>query len=148
MEKMKTIKEEAILWKKDKQQYVKQSSLSAYSLILENHILPAFGEKQQFIEAEIQDFALRKLQAGLCQKTVKDMLIVLKVIQKFGVKMSDIPLTEWSVKYPTEQKKQELEVLSISHQRRIMQHIIKNFTFRNIGMSALVLECASERFVR
>ena len=94
MEKFKTIREMAILWKKDKQQYVKQSSLSAYSLILENHILPTFGEKKQFIEAEIQDFALRKLQEGLSQKTVKDILIVLKMIQKFSVKMSYIPLTE------------------------------------------------------
>lgn len=134
MEKMKTIKEVAILWKKDKQQYVKQSSFSAYSLILENHILPAFGEKQQLAESEIQDFALRKLQAGLCQKTVKDMFIVLKMIQKFGVKNSYMPFTEWCVKYPTEQKKQDLEVLSISHQRRIMQHVINNFTFRNLGI--------------
>lgn len=134
MEKFKTIKEVAILWKRDKQQYVKQSSLSAYSLILENHLLPAFGVKRQLTESEIQDFALQKLQNGLSQKTVKDMLIVLKMIQKFGVKMGYIPLTEWSVKYPTEQKKQELEVLSICHQRRIMQHVINNFTFRNLGI--------------
>lgn len=134
MEKFKTIREVAILWRKDKQQYVKQSSLSAYSLILENHILPTFGEKQRLTESEIQDFVLRKLQAGLSQKTVKDMLIVLKMIQKFGVKNGYMPFTEWSVKYPTEQKKQELEVLSISHQKRIMQHVINNFTFRNLGI--------------
>lgn len=134
METIKTIREVAVLWKKDKQQYVKQSSLSAYSLILENHILPALGEKQKLAEAEIQDFALRKLQGGLSQKTVKDMLIVLKMIQKFGVKNGYMPFTEWSVKYPTEQKKQELEVLSVNHQRRIMQYIIHNFTFRNLGI--------------
>lgn len=134
MENFKTIREVAILWRKDKQQYVKQSSLSAYSLILENHILPTFGEKQRLTESEIQDFVLRKLQAGLCQKTVKDMLVVLKMIQKFGVKNGYMPFTEWSVKYPTEQKKQELEVLSISHQKRIMQHVINNFTFRNLGI--------------
>ena len=134
MEKFKTIREVAILWRKDKQQYVKQSSLSAYSLILENHILPTFGEKQRLTESEIQDFVLRKLQSGLSQKTVKDMLIVLKMIQKFGVKNGYMPFTEWSVKYPTEQKKQELEVLGISHQKRIMQHVINNFTFRNLGI--------------
>lgn len=91
MEKIKTIREVTIFWKKDKQQYVKQSSLSAYSLILENHILPAFGEKQQLVESEIQDFALRNLQEGLSQKTVKDMLIVLKMIQKFGSKTDICP---------------------------------------------------------
>lgn len=134
MEKFKTFREVATLWKEDKRQYVKQSSISAYSLILENHVLPAFGERKQLAEAEIQEFVLQKLQDGLSQKTVKDMLIVLKMIQKFGIKMGYMPLTEWSVKYPTEQRKQELEVLSISHQRRIMQHITNNFTFRNLGI--------------
>ena len=134
MDQFKTIREVAVLWKKDKQQYVKQSSLSAYSLIIENHILPAFGNKQQLVESEIQDFALHKLQDGLSQKTVKDILIVLKMIQKFGVKNGYMPFSEWSVKYPTEQKKQELEVLSVSQQKRIMQYVINNFTFRNLGI--------------
>jgi len=93
METIKTIREVAVLWKKDKQQYIKQSSLSAYSLILENHLLTALGEKQQLAEAELQDFALRKLQEGLSQKTVKDMLIVLKMIQKCGAKNGYMPFT-------------------------------------------------------
>lgn len=114
MDQFKTIREVAVLWKKDKQQYVKQSSLSAYSLIIENHILPAFGNKQQLVESEIQDFALRKLQEGLSQKTVKDMLIVLKMIQKFGVKNGYMPFSEWGVKYPTEQKKQDLRLPSFT----------------------------------
>ena len=36
----KTIKEISVLWKEDKKQYVKQSTLAAYVLILENHIYP------------------------------------------------------------------------------------------------------------
>ena len=72
MEELKTIREVSILWKKDKQQYVKQSTLSAYALILENHILPIFGDKHQLLEKDVQDFTLLKLQEGLSQKTVKD----------------------------------------------------------------------------
>ncbi len=37
------IKDLAILWKKDKRQYVKQSTYSAYALIVENQIIPTFG---------------------------------------------------------------------------------------------------------
>lgn len=134
MEEIKTIREVAILWKKDKQQYVKQSTLSAYALILENHILPTFGNKRQLHEKDVQDFTLLKLQEGLSQKTVKDILIVLKMIQKFGQKHEILPMTEWSVKFPTEQKKNELEVLSIANQRKIMQYVKDNFTFRNLGI--------------
>ena len=134
MDKKKTIGEVAGLWKKDKQQYVKQSTFAAYALILENHILPVFGDKVQLTETDVQAFALKKLQDGLSQKTVKDVLIVLKMIQKFGAKNGDLPFMEWSVKFPTEQTKQELEVLSINNQKRIMQYAIDNFTFRNLGI--------------
>ena len=134
MDKKKTIGEVAALWKKDKQQYVKQSSIAAYALILENHILPVFGDKVQLTEADVQAFALKKLHDGLSQKTVKDVLVVLKMIQKFGAKNGDLQFVEWSVKFPTEHTKQELEVLSINNQKRIMQYAIDNFTFRNLGI--------------
>ena len=134
MEKKRTIKEVSALWKADKKQYVKQSTLSAYTLILENHILPEFGDKMKLAETDVQEFTLRKLQSGLSQKTVKDILIVLKMIQKFGVKAGILPFAEWDIKYPTEHKKQELEVLSVTNQRRIMQYAKENFTFRNLGI--------------
>ena len=43
----KTIKEISIMWKEDKRKYVKSSTYSAYALILENHILPMFGDKYE-----------------------------------------------------------------------------------------------------
>lgn len=134
MDKKKTIREVADLWKKDKQQYVKQSTISAYVLILENHILPAFGDKCQLTEEDVQGFALQKLNNGLGQKTVKDILIVLKMIQKFGVKSGLLEFQDWIVKFPTDQRKQELGVLSVSHQKKIMQYVTDNFTFRNLGI--------------
>ena len=134
MEKKRTIREVSALWKADKKQYVKQSTLSAYTLILENHILPEFGDKMKLAETDVQEFTLRKLQSGLSQKTVKDILIVLKMIQKFGAKAGMLPFVEWDIKYPTEHKKQELEVLSVTNQRRIMLYVKENFTFRNLGI--------------
>lgn len=134
MNKFKSIREVVALWKEDKRQYVKQSTISAYALILENHILPTFGNKHKLSEKEVQNFTLQKLQEGLSQKTVKDILIVLKMIQKFGAKQKLLPLAEWSIKYPTEQKKNDLEVLSIANQKKIMQYVKDNFTFRNLGV--------------
>lgn len=81
-----TIREIALAWKADKQRYVKQSTYAAYALILENHILPAFGECEVLSEKLVQEFVLQKLNSGLSTKTVKDILIVLKMAMKFGVK--------------------------------------------------------------
>lgn len=133
MEK-KTIKEISKLWSEDKRQYVKLSTISAYVLILENHILPDFCNETEFCESKVQKLVLQKLNSGLSRKSVRDILIVIKMVQKFGAKHGWLQYQEWSIKYPTEQKKQELEVLSVSHQRKIMQYAIDNFTFRNLGI--------------
>ena len=61
----KTIKEITIMWKEDKRKYVKSSTYSAYALILENHILPTFGDKYELLENEVQEFVLQKLQQRL-----------------------------------------------------------------------------------
>lgn len=74
----KTIKEIVDIWKEDKRQYVKQSTMAVYLLSLENHLLPIFGGKMEVTEEEVQAFALDKLNHGLSQKSIKDMLIVLK----------------------------------------------------------------------
>ena len=82
----KAIREIALAWKVDKQRYVKQSTYAAYALILENHILPTFGEYEALSEKLVQEYVLKKLKDGLSTKTVKDILIVLKMVMKFGVK--------------------------------------------------------------
>ena len=79
MENKKTISEIIGLWKADKKQYVKKSSFSAYMLLIENHLLPAFGEMNSIEEADVQAFVFQKLAEKLSQKTIKDILIVLKM---------------------------------------------------------------------
>jgi integrase len=134
MKAMKTIREVSELWKQDKRMFVKSSTIAVYTLHLENHLLPKFGNKKTLQEQEVQDFVLECLRKGLSLKTVKDMLIVLKMVIKFGAKHGWLHYQDWSIKYPTEQKSKELEVLSISHQKKLMQYVTDNFTFRNLGI--------------
>ncbi len=49
-----------MLWKKDKRRFVKLSTMSAYSLILENHLLTFFGEKTNIAEEDVQQFIVKK----------------------------------------------------------------------------------------
>ena len=130
----KTIREIALAWKSDKQRYVKQSTYAAYVLILENHLLPSFGDYESLSEKLVQEFVLQKLENGLCVKTVKDILIVLKMVMKFGVKNEWMNYCEWDIKYPTSETNKDLEVLTIAHHRKILDFIQENFTFRNLGI--------------
>lgn len=134
MNQQKTISEIVSLWKADKKQYVKRSSFSAYVLLLENHLTPAFGDKCSFEEAEVQAFVFQKLEQGLSQKTVKDILIVLKMVLKFGVKNNWLKHQQLDIQFPTERTRQNIEVLSRNHQKKVMQYIQTHFTFRNLGV--------------
>lgn len=134
MNQQKTIAEIAEAWKMHKKQYVKKSSFFAYVLLMEYHILPLFGSLHTIEEAEVQSFVLQKLEQGLSQKTVKDILIVLKMILKFGAKHKWINFQPFDIQFPTAREKQTIEVLSRAHQRQIMQHIQAHFTFRNLGV--------------
>lgn len=135
----KTIKEIANFWKEDKRQYVKQSTMAVYLLSLENHILPAFGSKMGVTEEDVQAFALEKLNGGLSQKTVKDMLIVLKMVLRFGEKQGWLSHTEWRVKYPTSQPTIALPILTKANQKKLMTYLKDNFSFLNLG----ILVCLS-----
>ena len=130
----KTVREIAAAWKEYKRPYVKQSTMAAYVLILENHVLPYFGDGDSLHEQEVQTFVLQKLENGLNIKTVKDILIVLKMVMKFGVKNEWINYYEWDIKYPTSSTNKELEVLSVANHRKILNYIQNHFTFTGLGI--------------
>ena len=106
-------------------------------LLLENHLLPAFGTKKQIEEVDVQNFVFSKLEEGLGQKSIKDILIVLKMILKFGVKHGYLEYREIDIKFPTVRDNADLEVLSISNQKKLMNYLTENFTFKNLGVFRL-----------
>ena len=130
----KTIGQITNLWKEEKKQFVKKSTFAAYSLIVATHLLPAFGNLEIITEKDVQDFVLNKLGEGLSHKTIKDMLIVLRMILKYGAKKNYCSYTPIDVIFPTDRERQELEVLSITNQKKIMKFVEENFTFRNLGI--------------
>ncbi|WP_241313483.1 tyrosine-type recombinase/integrase [Elizabethkingia anophelis] len=134
MNEQKQLSEVIDLWKIDKKQYVKKSSLSAYTLLIENHLLPNFGNKIAIEEADVQSFVFQKLETGLSHKTIKDILIVLKMILKFGAKNKWLQYTPFDIQFPTEREKHNIEVLTKTDQKKIMNYIQEHFTFRNLGV--------------
>src|SRR5690606_24171747 len=127
MNEQKQLSEVIDLWKIDKKQYVKKSSFSAYTLLIENHLLPVFGNKYAIEEAHVQRFVFQKLETGLSHKTIKDILIVLKMILKFGAKNKWLEYIPFDIQFPTEREKHTIEVLSRANQKKIMNHIQEHF---------------------
>ena len=130
----KKIIEFAAAWKESKRPYVKQSTMAAYVLILENHILPTFGGDCSLHEEIVQYYVLQKIEKGLSVKSVKDILIVLKMVMKFGVKNEWMEYYEWDIKFPTISTNKELEVLSVANHKKVLKHIQNNFSFAGLGI--------------
>ncbi|MDY2887233.1 MAG: tyrosine-type recombinase/integrase [Malacoplasma sp.] len=122
------------LWKKEKILYVKKSTYSAYLLLLENHISPYFGELYDIQEKDVQDFALNKLTSGLSAKTVKDLIILIKMILKFAYKNKILEYKEIDIKFPTKSDTRDLVVLSIPDHKKLLKYVQENFTFKNLGI--------------
>lgn len=122
------------MWSADKKYYIKRSTLSAYLLHLQNHILPFFGGKERIEEHEVQDFVIKKLDQGISQKTIKDVIIVLKMVLKFGDKMKLFPYTPFELKFPTQSQTRKIEVLTKADHKKVMVYLTNNFSFRNLGL--------------
>ena len=133
MEK-KTFEEVARLWQEEKRLYVKRSTFAAYVLLLDNHLIPSFGQERDVTEPKVQDFVLRKLDSGLSQKSVRDMLVVLRMVLKYAVKNGLMEHREIDVKFPTERERKEVQVLSRNSQQRIMRHLKENLSPMNLGI--------------
>ena len=122
------------LWENDKKLYVKKSTYSAYLLLIENHIDPYFADKEKITEEDVQKFVLTELRKGLSQKSIKDIIIVLKMILKFAVKQKLLAYNEIEIKFPTVGEKTDLEVLNKNDHKKIINYLQENFTFKNLGI--------------
>lgn len=122
------------LWENDKKLYVKKSTYSAYLLLIENHINPYFADKEQITEEDVQKFVLTELRKGLSQKSIKDIIIVLKMILKFAVKQKLLAYNEIEIKFPTVGEKTDLEVLNKNDHKKIINYLQENFAFKNLGI--------------
>lgn len=128
------IKDIAVLWKDNKKQFVKESTYSAYCLLLTKHIIPYFGNKEELVEEEVQRFVLDSLASGLSEKTIKDIIVVLKMIQKYGAKYKLMKLNQIDVVFPVHTSKKELEIMSKDNQKKLFEYLKGNFSFKNLGI--------------
>lgn len=128
------IKDIAVLWRDNKKQFVKESTYSAYCLLLTNHIIPYFGSKEEFVEDDVQQFVLKSLKNGLSEKTIKDIIVVIKMIQKFGAKNKLMSLNQIDVLFPSKTSKKSLEIMSKDNQKKLFEYLKENFSFKNLGI--------------
>ena len=141
---METMKFEkwAEIWIENKKDYVKESTYANYLLAMHNHIIPAFYgvEMSDITNHRIQEVIrlwskAGKLEGkgGLAVKTIKDMIVVLKMCIKDYEEQHELTSRRYSIRYPITYEKGGIEVWSKEEQGRVLELVEKNLNSETLG---------------
>lgn len=130
----KTIREIYNVWREMKSRLVKESTIATYVTNVEKHILPVLGDMTTVDENDVQQLVLDKLRSGLSRRTVRDIMLVLKMIVAYGARQGWTERADWDIKFPTNAEKPEFQVLTVGEQKKLMSFLKSHFSFRNLGL--------------
>lgn len=91
-------------WYAYKRRMVKEGTVAVYALVHRNHLLPAFGESEvsDIHRKDVQAFVYAKLDSGLSVKSVRDILIVFKMVVRWVSEEYDLPVNNnWRMEWPS-----------------------------------------------
>lgn len=123
-------------WHKSIKHKVKESTAENYYLKANKHILPAFGnESAESIEdTEIYAFIESKQQAGLSNRYISDMLIVMKSMFKYAVRTYHIYNPMEYIKMPRANNP-EITLLDEKEQTKLQEYIGHNQNKATLGVA-------------
>jgi len=125
-------------WKQNKRKHVKQSSYATYVQLLNAYIRPYFGASggMSVNDDSIQDFVDLSVQKGLNVKTIKDSVIVLKMILRHGAKLGAWTYADARIQYPHQAVAGagKMKIISAGNAAKLMAYLQENLTHRNLGI--------------
>lgn len=123
-------------WLEHIQDNIKESTFAKYQSVLKNHIKSYFkGVAPSSLSDEmISDFRRKLLREnGLSEKTVKDILIVLRSVLKYMEKSAEGDIPHIEIVYP-KPPNYEMRVLTREEQRRLEHYLCTDMDFCKFGI--------------
>lgn len=137
------------LWLKRKEPMIKPSTYANFALICENHLNPYFGKKciDTFTEIDIQKYIMYlykqgKLDksGGLSVKTIRDIILVLRLSLTYAYKQKAIDLLNWDlIEYPKDLNVNRVVSLSKEEERLLIHCIYMNLSRKTVGILIALL---------
>ena len=131
-------------WLISKKPTVTPSTHANFTLIAENHLIPHFGRTKigNLSETMIQDYIFHlhekgRLDAsgGLTVKTIRDVILVLRLTLYHAYKERAIPLLNWElIEYPKELGIKRVVSLSREQEQELIQAIYMDLNRRTAGI--------------
>ncbi len=122
-------------WLRSCEGRLKESTCCRYHTAVEKHIRPRLGGflPQDISGEAIDAFSGDLLLEGLAPKTVKDILIVLRLVLKFAAKQIPDGLPELEINYPKEHRK-DARVLTPDEQKKLIKYLANDIDCCKFGV--------------
>lgn len=131
-------------WLNQKKPMITPSTHASFTLIAENHLIPHFGTQKigSITEADIQkyitylhDEGRLDKEGGLMVKTIRDIILVLRLAMEYAYKERVIPLLNWDlIEYPKETGIKKIVSLSKDQEQELIQCIYMNLNRKTAGI--------------
>lgn len=131
-------------WLQQKKPMITPSTHASFVLIAENHLIPQFGKRKisSITEADIQNYILYLYQkgrldntGGLTVKTIRDIILVLRLSMEYAYKERLIPLLNWDlIEYPKDTALKNVVSLSKDQEQALIQCIYLDLNRRTAGI--------------
>jgi integrase len=132
---IKAIADSLILYKKYR---VKASTVSVYQRVIENHIIPVFGDKtysEVFNHFTIENFCYNAIHIGMSTTTVKSIYRMFVALMNHAGDRFNMPLHNIRVNWPVnEPPRLNIEVYNARELTEIVDYIISNITPQYLGI--------------
>lgn len=131
-------------WLAIKKAMVTASTYANFVLIAENHLIPYFGKQKigGITESDIQKYILYlhdegrlDNNGGLTIKTIRDIVLVLKLALEYAYKVNVIPLLNWDlIEYPKDTNAHRVVSLSKEDEQNLIQCIYLDLNRKSAGI--------------
>lgn len=137
-----TFEELIEIWRPYHKQFIKESTYSNYSNILDNHLLRDFEGVQmsELNTGKLQEYVIKKCRKGsvlgneLSVKTVKDIMVVFKLLLRYSFSLGlSIPF-DLGVKYPKETRNTKPMIITNRDIQKIVKSVYDSKDQRDIGI--------------
>ena len=123
-------------WLKNVKLRIKESTAANYTLKARKHILPEFGKMglSNVNSSIINEFIEKKAKQGLSARYITDIIVLMKSVFKYAVRLYNIIDPMISVITP-KKKKAEITLLDKEEQKVLENYVASNNTHTSLGVA-------------
>ncbi|KUJ54015.1 tyrosine-type recombinase/integrase [Chryseobacterium aquaticum] len=136
----------AFEWLEEKKESIKESSVGVYFHRINSQLIPYFKDHKSIKNNDVQDFILKQTEKGLSKRSIRDNLIVLDCLLKFGTSKGMDMDFDINVLMPTilnsRTKEFDLKAFSLVETRKLRKYLVENLS-EDIANLAIAIALSS-----